>query len=187
MHLFKDKDNKNVLLLHIPKCAGTSCGHLLQQATKQHRWYNLHDNYYNDHMPLQVAKYIVEYDYSICFVRNPYHRFASKYCYLTKFSYHHGYADYTIDEFLDKKINLQDSGCWTPEGWRLQVEYIQGVNRVYKIEEHNPIDVINNLLGTNLKQDKVNTSNNNIVFNDDQKEKIYSIYKNDFEQLGYSK
>lgn len=184
MQIFADKNGKRVLLLHIPKCAGTSCGHLLHKVAKEHKWYNFKDGYYNDHMPFSIAEKIVDFDYSVAFVRNPYSRFASKYSYLTKFDYHPGYKGYTIDQFLDQKINLKDPGCWTPEGWRKQVEYTNGIDYIYKIEDRNPIDVLNELLGTNIKQENVNTSYP-VLFTEQQKEKIYNIFKEDFERFNY--
>ena len=185
MHVFADKNNKRVLLLHVPKCAGTSCGHFLHKHAKDHKWYNLMDGYYNDHMPLKIAKQITDYDYSIAFVRNPYARFVSKYAYLTHYDYHPGYQGYTINKFLDEKPNRKDPGCWTPEGWRKQIEYVDGVDQIFKLEEHDPIKVLNDLIGTNFKQRRVNQTESYVHLTEDQKKKIYSIYKEDFERLKY--
>lgn len=185
MHIFADKHNNKVLLLHIPKCAGTSCGQFLHKYARNHKWYNLKDGYYNDHIPIQVANQIVDYDYAIAFVRNPYTRFLSKYSYLTKYNYHLGYESYTIDKFIKDKPNLKDLGCWTPEGWRKQIEYINDDINIYKIEEHNPIDVLNDLIGTNYNQEKANKTEHSFYLTKRQKEKIYEIYKEDFKGLNY--
>jgi hypothetical protein len=186
MHVFPDKNGNKVLLLHIPKCAGTTLGVLLQN-TAGHKWYNLNDGYYNDHMPINVAKQISDCDYSVCFVRNPYDRFLSKYSYLVDFDYHRGYSEYSIDYFLDNKPNFKDPGCWTPEGWRLQVEYINTtVNCVYKVEDENPVNVLNNILGTSFLPSIKNASyKNSYDLSKNQKQKIEKIYKQDFEELNY--
>ena len=185
MHIFADKNNYKVLLIHIPKCAGTSCGQFLHKYATNHKWYNLNDGYYNDHIPLHVAKKIVDFDYSIAFVRNPYDRFASKYSYLTEFDYHPGYKGCTVDQFLDQRINLKDPGCWTPEGWRKQIEYIEGVDQIFKIEDHDPIKVLNHITGLNGKQEIANKSKK-VFLTNTQKEKVYNIFKEDFERLYYA-
>jgi len=185
MHTFVDKHNCKVLLLHIPKCAGTSCGHFLHKYSSKHKWYNLKDSYYNDHLPIHVAKQIVDYDYAIAFVRNPFTRFASRYSYLTKSGYYSGYENYTIDRFLDEKPNL--SGCpgsWEPQGWRKQHEYIDDSVQTYKIEEHDPINILNKLLGTKHTQENVNKSIPTGL-TEHQKDVIINIYREDFERLNY--
>ena len=185
MHVFRDKNNRKVLLLHIPKCAGTTLGHMLQDLP-DHKWYNLKDGYYNDHIPIKVAKHIIDYDYSICFVRNPYDRFLSKYAYLVDYDYHKGYTGLSINHFLENKPNQKDAGCWTPEGWRLQTEYINNeVDHVFKIEDRNPIVVLNEILGTSIVQKKVNTTQHSYKLTNKQKLKIHNIYKQDFKDLDY--
>ena len=185
MHIFADGNNKTVLLLHIPKCAGTSCGQFLHKHAQRHKWYNLNDGYYNDHIPIKVAKQIVDYDYAIAFVRNPYERFLSKYFYLTKTNHHPGYENYSIQNFLDKRLNLKDSGCWTPEGWRKQIEYIDETVHIYKIEEQDPIDILNKLIGTNHTHEKANKTDYNYSLTKNEMCDIFHIYKEDFERLNY--
>lgn len=185
MHTFVDKHNCKVLLLHIPKCAGTSCGHFLHKYASKHKWYNLNDGYYNDHIPINVAKQMIDYDYAIAFTRNPYTRFVSKYSYLTKYNYHPGYESYTIDKFLHYKPNLKDPGCWTPEGWRKQYEYVDDSVYTYKLEEHNPIDILNELIETNHTQEKANETKQLVYLTKKQEQKIYQIYKEDFERFNY--
>ena len=156
------------------------------QNVPDHKWYNLNDGYYNDHIPIKVAKQIIDYDYSICFVRNPYDRFLSKYAYLVDYNYHKGYTGLSINHFLENKPNQKDAGCWTPEGWRLQTEYINNeVDHVFKIEDRNPIVVLNEILGTSIVQKKVNTTQHSYKLTNKQKLKIHNIYKQDFKDLDY--
>jgi hypothetical protein len=185
MHVFLDKNKRKVLLLHIPKCAGTTLGHMLQDLP-DHTWYNMNDGYYNDHIPIKVAKNLISYDYSMCFVRNPYDRFLSKYAYLVDYDYHKGYDGLSIDHFIEHQPNHKHSGCWTPEGWRLQTEYINNeIDHVFKIEDRNPTDVLNEILGTSIIQEKVNTTQHKYKLTSQQKLKVHNIYKEDFKELDY--
>lgn len=185
MHIFTDKNNQRVCLVHIPKCAGTSCGNFLKKYARNHKWINLEDGYYNDHIPLHVAHKITKWDYSICFVRNPINRFKSKYSYLTQTNFHPGYQNYSIDEFLQQKINLNESGCWTPEGWRKQYEYLEGIDTIYKIEDTDPINILCRITGVQKKHKKMNMSNSNFNLSNAQLQQIYDIFDKDFAKLNY--
>lgn len=188
MYTFKDKNNNTVLLLHIPKNAGTTCGHFLKGYGK---WHNLQDAFYNDHFPLVYARNIVDYDYSIAFVRNPYQRVLSRYFYLTQHQYYkETYKNISIDNYITNKICYANKDCWLPESWRKQVEYIEidnqlAVDNLYKIEEVNVLEVMKDITGKNINVEPQNTSQHLYDLNDEQKQQVYNIYKEDFTKLGY--
>jgi hypothetical protein len=80
VYTFIDKNLKKVLVIQIPKNASLTIGSILYSKHGSF-YYNLWDNYYNDHIPFVYGKHITDYDYSIAFVRNPYSRMLSRFSY----------------------------------------------------------------------------------------------------------
>jgi hypothetical protein len=190
MHTFKDKNNKTVLLLHIPKNAGTTCGIFLSGYSK---WYNLKDAFYNDHMPIRYAKNIIEYDYSIAFLRNPYNRVLSRYAYLTQHSYYRDtYKSISLEDYVNFQVCYANKDSWLPESWRKQIEYVTidnaiSVDLLYKIEEVDVVSVLTDITGRNITVQPQNTSTHLNKLTDSLKDSIYNLYHSDFKKLGYNK
>jgi len=190
MHTFKDKDNKTVLLLHIPKNAGTTCGRFLSGYSK---WYNLKDAFYNDHFPIQYAKNIIDYDYSIAFLRNPYDRVLSRYSYLTQHEYYKdNYKNVSLEKFINFQICYSNKDCWLPESWRKQIEYItidskMSVDFLYKIEEVDVVSVLKDITGRDIDVKPQNTSTYVDRLTDSLKNTIYNLFQDDFKKIGYNK
>lgn len=194
MYTFKDKFGKTVLVIQIPKNASLTIGTILYKKFDS-VYYNLWDSYYNDHIPFVYGKNIVNFDYSISFVRHPYSRTLSRFSYLKTNPYDKDFfKNYNFEDFILKKPSPINN-AWMPWSWREQVEYITidgklSVDQIYKLEEISINDVFSELLGTTIYETRENRSYSEKyeeLLTDKLKKQIYEIYKNDFNMLGYEK
>lgn len=126
---------KNKILLHIPKCAGTS----ILTALKLDVWngdpnYNpLYDVkiHYNDHQRTHIpAKDIEIQKLKIAFVRNPWDRTVSRYWYCRKrYNITESFEDFVINKIVKSNYD------WGPPSWRCQSDWLDTDTVFYKIED----------------------------------------------------
>lgn len=147
---FEDK-----ILLHIPKCAGTS----ILTALKLDVWNG--DNHYNPNYNVRIhynniqqthipAKDIKINKPRIAFVRNPWERTISRYWYCKK---RYGITE-TFEEFVRNKIVKVDYE-WGPPSWKCQSDWLDNDTTFYKIEDGIE-KVLDKEFGINIKLPIVN-------------------------------
>lgn len=126
---------KNKILLHIPKCAGTS----ILTALKLDVWngdpnYNpLYDVkiHYNDYQQTHIpAKDIEIQKPKIAFVRNPWDRTVSRYWYCRKrYNITESFEDFVINKTVKSNYD------WGPPSWRCQSDWLDEDTVFYKMED----------------------------------------------------
>ena len=190
----KEIDDKKVIFVHVPKAAGTS----IAKAIYGKRM---------GHFPAS-AYYCVSREkfknyYTFGFVRNPYARLYSAWRYLALSP--HGEDRAWFEEnissfkcfksFVMSWLDVDKIYSW--KHFVPQTEYvcINGLNMlddVFKVEYMgDAIKKLESNLGINLEVQKENASGSGVEWIDEYDEEtasvVYSIYKKDFENFGYSK
>ena len=177
---------KNKILLHIPKCAGTS----ILTALKLDVWngdpnYNpLYDVkiHYNDYQQTHIpAKDIEIQKPKIAFVRNPWDRTVSRYWYCRKrYNITESFEDFVINKIVKSDYD------WGPPSWRCQSDWIDEQTTFYKIE--NGIEpILLKEFDVDIKLPKINNMN---IDNYKIREKflydlIADYYKEDIARFDY--
>lgn len=126
---------KNKILLHIPKCAGTS----ILTALKLDVWSG--DNHYNEKYDVRIHYNDIQQTHipaedvkinkpKVAFVRNPWDRTVSRYWYCRK---RYNITE-TFEEFVKQKIIKVDYD-WGPPSWRCQGDWLDADTVFYKIED----------------------------------------------------
>lgn len=178
---------KNKILLHIPKCAGTS----ILTALNLDVW-NGDESYnetydvrihYNDiqqtHIPFKDIKI---YKPTYAFVRNPWDRTVSRYFYCKK---RYGVKE-TFEKFVKDKIVKSDYE-WGPPSWRCQSDWLGDDTIILKVEdgldnqlkEHFGIDI-------NIpKVNSMNIENYKSLYNEELYELVRHYYKEDIDRFNY--
>lgn len=175
--------------IHIPKTAGSSIRHHIKELDN----ISLR-NHHVDFGKIDVTKLgvnCVENPDTIMFavVRNPYDRFISAYNYIMNGGYHNGndtqnfilIKDLLLDEFLDRINDFKEKVIhFVP-----QYYFIDSRVNIIKFEEK---EEGLKAYGINLNK-HLNKSKNKFIteLTDEQKEKVYEAYKEDFEMFGYEK
>tara|TARA_B100001057_G_scaffold469521_1_gene529952 strand:+ start:6247 stop:6792 length:546 start_codon:yes stop_codon:yes gene_type:complete len=146
---------KNKILLHIPKCAGTS----ILTALKLNVWNG--DDHYNENYDVRIhyndiqqthipAKDIKINKPKVAFVRNPWDRTVSRYWYCRK----RYKIKETFEEFVQQKIMKVDYD-WGPPSWRCQSDWLDENTVFYKIEDGIE-KVLHNEFGVEIKLPIIN-------------------------------
>ena len=128
--------------------------------------------------------------FSFAVVRNPFNRIISEYFYINK-SFEgkpiNNFNENQFNTWLDTNLIKFDIDHKLPQSSFLDVP----VDMVLKLENiDEDFKKLNKVLGTNFKMDHTNKSTvnkNKIVesLSKDTKDKIYNIFKKDFENFGY--
>jgi chondroitin 4-sulfotransferase 11 len=198
-------DKHKIIFFHIPKTGGSSIelafglftfnnGYRIDNNIKamQHFTWEEYKNY------LGQKKYDEYYKFTI--IRNPYNKVISDYFWLkniAKLEYDN-FQNKSFDEYLDYCDHLVKNNLYNltifHDHFMPQHKFIYDNNNklmIDKIFQFENFDYIENFIkiiyDVNINHINKNETKNNIILNDEQKNKIYNIYKNDFILLKYSK
>ncbi len=195
----REMDEKNAIFVHIPKAAGTSvCEAVFGTPNSSHYTARC----YRSDNPKKFNRYI---KFSV--VRNPYDRIISAYSYLLnggsrlsdkdrRFREHYlsnfdGLNDFVMNglgreecrqrpHFDPQYEYLFDDDCST-----LIVDYVEKIEHMEQFSDH-----LGRLLGAEIVIDHQNKTKGkcaSLELTDQAKQRIYEIYRLDFELLGYDK
>ncbi len=189
-----------IVINHIPKCAGSSIREVLPSGT------------YLGHTPASVWIHpnllgdSFFRAYRFCVVRNPYDRFLSAYTMLKDFDtgnrndtktrsekeFFRPYADKTFEFFvLNCPASLLSIAVFRPQHEFFLLHGKVAVNKILfmeKLEQEWP--EVAKEIGANPELPRVNTSkhdNYEKVYTNQMRDRIFDLYRADFELLGYKK
>jgi hypothetical protein len=197
----------NFLFFAIPKTASTSIRSILVNYREKLNLNNFSHLIQYDplHINQQVAKqifteagiYFKKNTFEFVFVRNPYDKVRSHISYVQHTKYNHINFN-NIDSVLDTYENNIHHNKWFENDQRYYNFCLQSVwtknpisnnFHVFKVEEiDSSWNKIKNHLNLELPElPHINKSTKNVVFSKSQKDRIYDIFKSDFELFGYDK
>ena len=199
--------NKNLIFIHIPKTGGTTVENYMRAIDKpilqcgygkfknvvfQHFNYKDYIKFFGNKGYNKFSKFSI--------VRNPYDRLISEY-YWVKSKLNIGFkSNKTFDFFLNEVEDIVNNKKYDLTIYHNhfipQCEFICDnsdkimVNKLFKFEEFPKIINFLNKKSYNLRKKKnfnVSKNNKKIILNNTQKNKIYELYKKDFEIFEYEK
>ncbi|MCB5250061.1 MAG: sulfotransferase family 2 domain-containing protein [Sulfurimonadaceae bacterium] len=188
-------DIHNIIFIHVPKSAGTSVSYAIYGQTLGH--FKAKD----------ISNTIKNFEdcFSFGLVRNPYDRVYSAYNFVKqngtsvmgvkKNSVYQSDMFESFDSFVLNWLSVVDV---TKEDYVFQPQYLfthddfynQLVKKVWYVEDMSTFEKeFKELSGLNIKINHLNQTKENkkIELSDKVKEKIYEVYKKDFELFGYKK
>ena len=173
----------------IPKCANTAIKTALSNLQYKEKmvyskvkWVHNPDNVM--YIDRETAKQNNYYNFSV--TRHPYERFISLYKDQgLRRPMFKNIKNISIDVFLE---NLEQYNLDKDPHTRLQTEYIFDDNKLLVDKVMDISEAKKYLQSFNIELNYANkTQELDISLNDAQKQKVYNIYKEDFEKLGYKK
>jgi hypothetical protein len=194
--------NRKIIFIHIPKTAGSSIEHLLRDEGKYELDFigvrNGRSTHHYMGIELKIIlKELYSVYYKFSFVRNPYDRLISEYfwCRIKNIGYK---FNKTFDEFLDYVEDIVKNKKFTehiendhfiPQYLFLFFDNKLIVNNIFKYEDIEtviPLIIKKLKIKTSLKHLN-KTNKNEITLDETQKERIYNLYKIDFQTFNYAK
>jgi hypothetical protein len=193
---------RKIIFIHIPKTAGSSIEHLLRDEGKYELDFigvrNGRSSHHYMGIELKlILKELYPTYYKFSFVRNPYDRLISEYFWCRINNVGHKFNK-TFDEFLDyvedviknkKFFKPIDNDHFIPQYSFLFFNNKLLVNNIFKYED---IETVAPLIKKRLKiktslQHLNKSVKNEITLTQEQKDRIYNLYKIDFETFNYDK
>ena len=193
---------RKIIFIHIPKTAGSSIEHLLRdEGNYELDFIGVRNGRSTHHyMGIElklILKELYPAYYKFSFVRNPYDRLISEYFWCRIKDVGHKFNK-TFDEFLDyvedviknkKFFKPIENDHFIPQYSFLFFNNKLIVNNIFKYED---IETVVPLIRKRLKIKTVlqhlNKSNKNeITLTNEQKDRIYNLYKIDFQTFNYDK
>jgi hypothetical protein len=193
---------RKIIFIHIPKTAGSSIEHLLRdEGNYELDFIGVRNGRSTHHyMGIElkmILKELYPTYYKFSFVRNPYDRLISEYFWCRIKDVGHKFNK-TFDEFLDyvedviknkKFFKPIENDHFIPQYSFLFFNNKLIVNNIFKYED---IETVVPLIRKRLKIKTVlqhlNKSNKNeITLTNEQKDRIYNLYKIDFQTFNYEK
>ena len=193
---------RKIIFIHIPKTAGSSIEHLLRDEGKYELDFigvrNGRSTHHYMGIELKlILKELYPTYYKFSFVRNPYDRLISEYFWCRIENVGHKFNK-TFDEFLDyvedviknkKFFKPIDNDHFIPQYSFLFFNNKLIVNNIFKYED---IETVAPLIKKRLKikttlQHLNKSKKNEITLTQEQKDRIYNLYKIDFETFNYEK
>jgi len=193
---------RKIIFIHIPKTAGSSIEHLLRDEGKYELDFIGVRNGRSTHHYMGIELNIILKElypvyYKFSFVRNPYDRLISEYfwCRIKDVGYN---FNKTFDEFLDyvedviknkKFFKPIENDHFIPQYSFLFFNNKLLVNNIFKYEDiQTVIPLIRKRLKIRTEIQHLNKSiKNEITLSEEQKERIYNLYKIDFQTFNYKK
>ncbi len=194
--------DKKIIFIHVPKTAGTTIEWMLDMELSLENFYGIENGKALQHLLARdIKKKIKDYDEYIKFtvVRNPYDRFISEYKWCEMDG--HGFIKCeSIDEFLSYvekvvKRNKYDENVYI-DHLIPQYEYVydkKGELLVDYVGKYEELEDVFNYMRKNLKVTKEEiyklneTKKYKVILNKEQKDRIYNLYKKDFELFNYER
>lgn len=193
---------RKIIFIHIPKTAGSSIEHLLRDEGKYELDFigvrNGRSTHHYMGIELKlILKELYPTYYKFSFVRNPYDRLISEYFWCRINNVGHKFNK-TFDEFLDyvedviKNKNFFkpiENDHFIPQYSFLFFNNKLLVNNIFKYEDIETVaPLIKKRLKIKTKLQHLNKSiKNEITLTQEQKERIYNLYKIDFQTFNYEK
>jgi len=193
---------RKIIFIHIPKTAGSSIEHLLRDEGKYELDFigvrNGRSTHHYMGIELKlILKELYPTYYKFSFVRNPYDRLISEYFWCRINNVGHKFNK-TFDEFLDyvedviknkKFFKPIENDHFIPQYSFLFFNNKLLVNNIFKYEDiETVIPLIKKRLKIKTVLQHLNKSNKNeITLTNEQKERIYNLYKIDFQTFNYEK
>jgi hypothetical protein len=193
---------RKIIFIHIPKTAGSSIEHLLRDEGKYELDFIGVRNGRSTHHYMgielkMILKELYPTYYKFSFVRNPYDRLISEYFWCRLNNVGHKFNK-TFDEFLDyvedviknkKFFKPIENDHFIPQYSFLFFNNKLLVNNIFKYEDiETVIPLIKKRLKIKTVLQHLNKSNKNeITLTNEQKERIYNLYKIDFQTFNYEK
>lgn len=193
---------RKIIFIHIPKTAGSSIEHLLRDEGKYELDFigvrNGRSTHHYMGIELKlILKELYPTYYKFSFVRNPYDRLISEYFWCRINNVGHKFNK-TFDEFLDyvedviknkKFFKPIENDHFIPQYSFLFFNNKLLVNNIFKYED---IETVAPLIRKRLKiktelQHLNKSKKNEITLTQEQKDRIYNLYKIDFETFNYEK
>ena len=191
-----------IIFIHIPKTAGSSIEHLLRDEGRYELDFIGVRNGRSTHHYMGIELKMILKDlypkyYKFSFVRNPYDRLISEYFWCRIKDVGHKFNK-TFDEFLDyvedviknkKFFKPIENDHFIPQYSFLFFNNKLLVNNIFKYED---IETVAPLIKKRLKikttlQHLNKSVKNEITLTQEQKDRIYNLYKIDFETFNYEK
>lgn len=191
------------VFVQIPKNASSSIHRILENPTDCHHDHKTYIDILSSNDPELIESY-----YSFAVVRNPYDRFVSAYEYMRAISEGHWNPSFedAVNEFYSRGTyfyTTEETVHWWPQHRFVGIKNVMLVDDIVKYESINSEwpkiaeNIIKNLPKTYSKpsilmphenQSQLRESRNwKDYYNDDLAEKVYELYKKDFELFEYSK
>jgi hypothetical protein len=193
---------RKIIFIHIPKTAGSSIEHLLRDEGKYELDFigvrNGRSTHHYMGIELKlILKELYPTYYKFSFVRNPYDRLISEYFWCRLNNVGHKFNK-TFDEFLDyvedviknkKFFKPIENDHFIPQYSFLFFNNKLIVNNIFKYED---IETVAPLIKKRLKiktslQHLNKSVKNEITLTQGQKDRIYNLYRIDFETFNYEK
>lgn len=193
---------RKIIFIHIPKTAGSSIEHLLRDEGRYELDFIGVRNGRSTHHYMGIELKMILKDlypkyYKFSFVRNPYDRLISEYFWCRIKDVGHKFNK-TFDEFLDyvedviknkKFFKPIENDHFIPQYSFLFFNNKLLVNNIFKYED---IETVSPLIKKRLKikttlQHLNKSVKNEITLTQEQKDRIYNLYKIDFETFNYEK
>jgi hypothetical protein len=193
---------RKIIFIHIPKTAGSSIEHLLRDEGKYELDFIGVRNGRSTHHYMgielkMILKELYPTYYKFSFVRNPYDRLISEYFWCRINNVGHKFNK-TFDEFLDyvedviknkKFFKPIENDHFIPQYSFLFFNNKLIVNNIFKYED---IETVAPLIKKRLKiktslQHLNKSVKNEITLTQEQKDRIYNLYRIDFETFNYDK
>jgi hypothetical protein len=193
---------RKIIFIHIPKTAGSSIEHLLRDEGKYELDFigvrNGRSTHHYMGIELKlILKELYPTYYKFSFVRNPYDRLISEYFWCRLNNVGHKFNK-TFDEFLDyvedviknkKFFKPIENDHFIPQYSFLFFNNKLIVNNIFKYED---IETVAPLIKKRLKINTVlqhlnKSKKNEITLTQEQKDRIYNLYKIDFQTFNYEK
>ena len=193
---------RKIIFIHIPKTAGSSIEHLLRDEGRYELDFIGVRNGRSTHHYMGIELKMILKDlypkyYKFSFVRNPYDRLISEYFWCRIKDVGHKFNK-TFDQFLDyvedivknkKFFKPIENDHFIPQYSFLFFNNKLLVNNIFKYED---IETVAPLIKKRLKikttlQHLNKSVKNEITLTQEQKDRIYNLYKIDFETFNYEK
>jgi len=193
---------RKIIFIHIPKTAGSSIEHLLRDEGRYELDFIGVRNGRSTHHYMgielkMILKELYPTYYKFSFVRNPYDRLISEYFWCRINNVGHKFNK-TFDEFLDyvedviknkKFFKPIENDHFIPQYSFLFFNNKLLVNNIFKYED---IETVAPLIKKRLKIKTVlqhlnKSVKNEITLIQEQKDRIYNLYKIDFDTFNYKK
>jgi len=194
--------SRKIIFIHIPKTAGSSIEHLLRDEGRYELDFIGVRNGRSTHHYMGIELKLILKDlypkyYKFSFVRNPYDRLVSEYFWCRINNVGHKFNK-TFDEFLDyvedvvknkKFFKPIENDHFIPQYSFLFFNNKLLVNNIFKYED---LETVGPLIKKRLKikttlQHLNKSVKNEITLTQEQKDRVYNLYKIDFETFNYDK